>query len=355
MPPDLDLDPEHADLLNLPALQDWIDAQAGIPGSGPVTSITRLTGGSQNNIFLMARTGGAFVLRRPPRHLRDNSNDTMLREARVLGALAGTDVPHPRLYAVCDDPDVLGGATFYVMAPIEGFVPMGPLPDPYDTDPTWRNRIGFTMVEAAAKLAAVDHETVGLADFGRSEHWAERQVGRWRSQLEGYADVAGYPGPDLPGVDELGDWLDRNRPAAVRIGILHGDYQFANVMLEPDRPELAAIIDWELCTLGDPMLDLAWMCTAWTEESDPEGRAPQLQPWDAMASRAELVAHYGDVTGRPIDDFPWFFVLACYKLGILLEGTHARACAGKAPRQIGDALHAYARWLFAKGQQLVAG
>ncbi len=340
-------------LLDIERLNDWLAGETDVPGRGPVTGVEKLTGGSQNNIYRMRREGGEFVLRRPPEHVRPNSNETMLREARVLGAIAGSDVPHPTLYAACSDLDVIGVA-FYLMAPIDGFTPMGELPGRYATDPAWRRAIGRGLVEAAAALAAVDHEAVGLADFGKPDAWLERQVSRWRSQLDGYSKLEGYGAPDLPGVDALGEWLEANRPGECRIGIIHGDYQFANVMFARDEPRLAAVVDWELSTLGDPLLDLAWTLTAWWEEGDPEGKTPQLQPWSDMGSRAELIAYYGEVSGRDMAPMPWFFALACYKLAILLEGTYARACAGKAPKAIGDGLHGYARWLLAKGNQFIA-
>lgn len=338
-------------LLRWGPLQDWV-AASDLPGSGPVTGAVQLTGGSQNNIFLLTRGDARMVLRRPPRHLRPNSDDTMLREARVLAALAGTDVPHPELYDVCADTDVLG-CCFTVMSVVDGFTPSGELPGRYATDPSWRRDLGFAMVDGAAALAAVDPVAVGLADFGRPDHWIERQVGRWRSQLDGYASFEGYGEPDLPGVDRVGDWLAANAPTDFRLGLIHGDLQFANVMARHDQPELAGIVDWELSTLGDPRLDLGWLLTAWLEPGDPPGRGGYARPWDAFPSRAELVARYHERTGLSVDDVDWWFTLACYKLGILLEGTHARACAGKAPKEIGDILHGTAVWLFAKAVQLV--
>lgn len=340
-------------LLDVDKLNDWLTAQDGVPGSGPITAVEKLTGGSQNNIYRMQRDGGEFVLRRPPEHLRPKSNDTMLREARVLAALAGSGVPHPTFYAACPDLDVIGVA-FYLMERIEGFTPMGELPGRYATDADWRRKIGPALVEGAASLAAVDHEAVGLADFGKPDAWLERQVSRWRSQLEGYTKFDGYDGPNLPGVEVLGDWLEANRPDECRIGIIHGDYQFANVMFSPSEPKLAAVVDWELSTLGDPLLDLAWTLTAWREDGDPEGQGPQLAPWSDMGTRAELIEYYGAVSGRSMSAMPWFFALACYKLGILLEGSHARASAGMMPKAIGDSLHAYASWLFEKGNQIIA-
>ena len=146
-------------LLDWPRLQEWVASQPGLPGDGPVTAVEQLTGGSQNNIFLLTRGGGErmerMVLRRPPRHLRKNSNDTMLREARVLGAIAGSGVPHPEFFAVCADTDVIG-VCFYVMGAIDGFTPMGQMPGSYGTDVEWRRTLSFELVEGAARLGAVE-------------------------------------------------------------------------------------------------------------------------------------------------------------------------------------------------------
>lgn len=341
---------DFGSLLNWSNLNDWIAAQ-DLPGAGPVTDVMRLTGGSQNNLFLMSRGDERFVLRRPPVHPRANSNDTMLREARVLKALAGSPVPHPHLYAACSDTSVIG-VCFYVMAPLEGFSPMGELQGRYGSDPTWRRAMGAELVDAAAALGSVDHVAVGLADLGKPHDWHARQVGRWRSQLEGYRELANYEGHALPHVDEVGRWLADNVPADGRIGIIHGDYQFPNVMFSLLSPQITGIIDWELTTLGDPLLDLGWVLSSWREPGDPPGKAPMVTPWDGFMTRAELIRRYGDLTGRDMRAMPWFFALACYKLACILEGTYARAKAGQAPMETGERLHAAALWLMAKGHQL---
>ncbi len=347
------MDLNHFDgLLQWEALQLWIET-SDVPGSGAVMAVEQLTGGSQNNIFKLTRADGTLsVLRRPPRHLRAKSNDTMLREARVLSALRGSGVPHPEFFDVCAELDVIG-TTFYVMGAIDGFTPMGTLPGQYATDSHWQRRFGEELVEGAAKLGAVDYVRAGLADFGKAEQWVERQAPRWRAHLESYSQLAGYGKPDIPNVDRVGDWLTANQPSSCTIGIIHGDYQFANVMFAHDAPRLAAMVDWELSTLGDPLLDLAWMMQAWSEPGDPEGKPSQV-PWiQGQATRAELVAHYGAVSGRDMSDYPWYFTLACYRLGIILEGTHARAIAGQAPKEFGDLLHAYTLWLFAMANQWI--
>lgn len=146
----------------------------------------------------------------------------------------------------------------------------------------------------------------------------------------------------------------RNLPADRRIGIIHGDFQFPNVMFAHDAPKIAGLIDFELSTIGDPMLDLAWVLTSWIEEGDPPGRAPGVNPWSGFMSRAQLIALYGELTGRSTADVPWYFTLACYKLGCILEGSYARSKAGLATVETGERLHAVALWLMKKARQLVA-
>ena len=211
------------------------------------------------------------------------------------------------------------------------------------------------MVRAASALAGVDYLAVGLTGFGKPDNWLERQVGRWRSQLEGYLKLPGYNSIDIPNVEEVGDWLERNRPPRCQIGIVHGDFQFANVMFSGDEARLAAVVDWELCSLGDPMLDMAWMLTALVEPGDPPGRDHSFHPSGGLPARADLTRLYGELTGRNMDDFGWFFVLACYKLGIILEGSYARALSGQADPAMGDRLHSVALWLLERARMSAGG
>jgi aminoglycoside phosphotransferase (APT) family kinase protein len=338
-------------LIDWSRLDAWLATQ-DVPGSGPITSVQKLTGGLQNNVFLLRRGGETCVLRRPSKHLRPGSNETMLREARVLKALTGTAVPHPQFYAVCDDPTVIG-ACFYLMEPLEGFAPSQQLPGSYATDSAWRRSMGEELVRGAAALASVDHRAVGLADLGKPDGWHERQVSRWRSQLESYRSMPNYDGA-LPNVDEVGRWLTDNLPKDTRIGIVHGDFQFANVMFSRQAPRISGVVDWELTSLGDPFLDLGWILTSWWEQGDPDGKKPLLQPWDDFMSRDQLVRMYGEITGRDTSVAPWFFVLACYKLACLLEGTYARSKQGQVPANVGHHVHAYALWLMNKAAQLAA-
>jgi aminoglycoside phosphotransferase (APT) family kinase protein len=330
-------------LVQLDALLGWMDAE-GL-GSGPLSDVTSLSGGTQNLLLRFERSGKTYVLRRPPLHLRRNSNETMRREARVLGALVDTDVPHPRLFAACGDENVIGAA-FYLMQPIDGFNPTEGLPELHSGSSEVRHRMGLAMVDGIAALARVDYQQVGLEGFGKPEGFLERQVGRWKTQLDGYSELDGYDGPEIPGVDDVARWLDAERPLDWRPGILHGDFHLANVMFRPDSGELAAMVDWELSTVGDPLLDLGWLMATWPDDDGPAAGAIGLTPWEGWATRDELVEHYARSSDRDLTHANWYAVMACYKLGIILEGTHARAAAGKADQATGDLLHATTVGLF---------
>jgi aminoglycoside phosphotransferase (APT) family kinase protein len=325
------------------ALAAWMSSQ-GL-GSGTVSDIQLLAGGTQNILARFRFADRDFVLRHPPAHLRANSNETMRREARVLAAIASTNVPHPGLIAACPDDNILGGA-FYLMEPVNGFNATTGLLELHAKSPAVRHRMGLAIAEGAAALGNLDHLSLGLEGFGRPEKFLERQVARWGDQLGSYAEFAGWSGPrEIPGVDKVASWLEANRPEQGRAGILHGDYHLANVMYAPDSGELAAIVDWELATIGDPLLDLGWLLATWPDREDAD-YAPSIEPWEDFPSSAELVAQYGKFSDRDLAAIDWYAVLACYKLGILLEGSHARASAGKAPREIGDRLHAKTISLF---------
>ena len=322
-------------LVDLAALANWMDAQ-GL-GSGPLEDVQRLAGGTQNILLKFSRAGRSYVLRRPPPVLRANSNDTMRREARMLAALKGTNVPHPELIAACPDETILGAA-FYLMQPIDGYNPSTGLPEPFASSPQLRHQMGLSLVDGIAALGALDYVALGLTGLGKPDNYLERQVGRWKAQLESYAEFPEWDGlKDLPDIDGVSRWLEEHRPRIFTPGIIHGDYHLANVMYRFDAPRLAAIVDWELTTIGDPLLDLGWLLATWPEG---EGSAATVTPWEGFPSADELIAHYAEQTTRDLSRIHWYGVLACYKLGIILEGTYARACAGKAPKAIGDQLHA---------------
>jgi len=337
-------------LVDRDALARWMDRQ-GL-GAGPIESLSSLSGGTQNVMLRFTRGSSSFVLRRPPLHPRANGNETIRREIRVLSALRGTDVPHARLIAACADTEVLG-ASFYLMEPIDGFNATVGLPPLHAGNASVRHGMGLALIDGLLRLGRVDPSDVGLMDFGKVEGFLERQVSRWTKQLAGYQEYAGWPGAhEIPDVERIAGWLERHRPSGFRPGIMHGDYHFANVLYRNDGPELAAIVDWELATIGEPLLDLALVLTTWPRTNDPTSM--KIEPWDGFPSTTELVDHYAAHSDRNLSALPWYEVLACFKLGILLEGTFARACAGKADTRLGERFHARTRALFERASSLVS-
>ncbi|WP_040491000.1 phosphotransferase family protein [Ilumatobacter nonamiensis] len=340
---------ETVEGVDLDRLRQWMDEQD--LGSGDLTDVAQLTGGTQNVLVRFRRDGRDYVLRRPPLHKRANSDETMRRESRVLAALAGTDVPHPRFIAGEPDDEVLG-ASFYLMEPVDGFNAAAHLPEPHRSDPAMQREMGLALIDGAATLSTVDHEQVGLGDLGRPDGYLERQVGRWRKQLAGYREISDQWVPDIPGIDDVGNWLDANRPESSAPGIIHGDYHTANVMYRHDGPQLAAIVDWELTTIGDPLIDLG-LIIAFRTPDDEADAGPAAELVQAFPSVDDLVARYAERSGRDVSAAAWYGVLACYKTGIILEGTHVRAIAGKAPKATGDTLHAITLSLFRKADRLI--
>ncbi|WP_313053509.1 phosphotransferase family protein [Pseudomonas lopnurensis] len=327
-------------------LAAWMDGQ-GLE-SGPLEDVRLLTGGTQNLLLRFRRGRREFVLRRPSAALREIGGKTISREARVLRALAGSPVPHAGFVAECTDERVLG-ARFYLMRPVDGFNPNSAdgLPMPHAGDPALRRRMGLAMVDGLLALHALDSREVGLEDFGRPAGFHQRQVSRWLAQLDSVRELSGWRGPDgLPGLAELAAWLGANCPADFTPGILHGDYHLSNVMFRRDSPELAAIVDWELATIGDPLLDLAWLVVTWPGADGRGAGTIEVHPRDGFPSVDELVERYRAGSPRSLEHFTWHLVLAGFKLGIFLECSYARACAGKASMAHGVKHHASALRLF---------
>jgi aminoglycoside phosphotransferase (APT) family kinase protein len=238
-------------------------------------------------------------------------------------------VPHTEAVAVCTDTDVLG-RTFYLMGFVDGWSPMDleavpgggrRWPEPFHTDVDARKGLAHQLVEGIALLSKVDWRARGLGDLGRPDGFHERQVDRWTAFLER------IKGRELPGFDEAAAWLRAHEPLDYVPGIMHGDYQFANVMYEHGAPaRLAAIVDWEMGTVGDPKLDLGWVVNSWPEETvTGEGTVGGYVDMTHMPGRSEVLARYAEVSGRQVDDIDYYCVLAKWKLAVVLEQGYQRA------------------------------
>jgi aminoglycoside phosphotransferase (APT) family kinase protein len=311
-------------LVDVERLARWMDAQ-GLPGAGEPLTARFVTGGASNEIFELRRGDARMALRRPPRKVPRGRNETMLREHRVLAALRDTDVPHTRVLAACDDESVLG-ACFYVMEWVDGWSCMATdgWPAPFDTDLEARKGLAWELVDAIAKLGRVDWRARGLEGFGRPEGFHDRQVDRWLAHL------AACRFRELPGIDEAAAWLRGHRPRTWTPGIMHGDYQFANVMFRHGAPaRMAAIVDWEMATVGDPLLDLAWVVMGWPDPGEDRAHAGYVD-YTGMPTRAELLERYARTSGLPVDEMDHYVILARFKLAIVLEAGYARYVAGGA-------------------------
>jgi aminoglycoside phosphotransferase (APT) family kinase protein len=308
-------------VIDVARLADWMD-DAGLPGKGQTANARFLSGGTQNEIYEIRRGEASCVIRIPPPEAPADRDKGILREWRIIDALDGTDVPHTAAIAMCPDTAVLG-RPFYLMGFVDGWSPMDHKrwPQPFDTDFDARAGLAYQLAEGIALLSKVDWRAKGLDDLGRPDGFHERQVDRWTGFFER------IKGRELDGLEVATKWLRAHRPLDFIPGLMHGDYQFANVMYRDGAPaHLAAIVDWEMGTVGDPKLDLAWMVQGWPEDtSAPEAAETSYVDLQGMPSRSRLVDHYAEVSGRQVDDLDYYLVLAKWKLAIVLEQGFQRA------------------------------
>jgi aminoglycoside phosphotransferase (APT) family kinase protein len=308
-------------LIDVQRLEAWLDDE-GLPGKGESLHTAFVAGGTQNEIYEVQRGELHGALRIPPPEAPAPRDEGILREWRIIDALRGTDVPHTPAIAACADPSVLGRA-FYLMGFVDGWSPMNVdgWPAPFDADVEARQGLAFQLVEGIALLSKVDWRAKGLHDLGRPDGFHERQVDRWTTFLER------IKGRELPGFDEAAAWLREHKPIDYVPGLMHGDYQFANVMFRHGGPaQLAAIVDWEMGTVGDPKLDLGWVTSSWPEDtSEGTGGAGGYVDMTGMPSKSKVLAHYAEVSGRQVDDIAYYEVLAKWKLGVVLEQGFQRA------------------------------
>ena len=331
------------------ALQRWVRAQ-GLGST--VTDVEPLTGGTQNIVVRLRVDGRPMVLRRPPLHPRPTSDKTMLREIAALRTLAGTPVPHPELIAGCDELDVLG-VVFYLMQEVDGFNPGDDMDEAYVRDAGMRHDVGLSYAASLALLGNVEWEGSPLAELKRPGSFLQRQVPQFLRLLESYRHK--HYAPESLAVTELAEWLEANCPPDGKPGIMHGDPHLSNVLLRRDKPELAAFVDWEMCTIGDPLLDLGWMLICWPQEANTITTGAELAALGGLATRGELLEAYLAAGGRETSRLDWYLAMACFKLGIVIEGTWSRFLVGQASRDAGERLHTSAQNLIDVGTRVAKG
>ena len=290
--------------------------------------VTAIRGGGSCEMFRIDRLGESWMVRRAPRTAVSDTAHQVVREARIMESLAAQGVPVPYVLAWSEDPAVLG-APFFVMSFVDGgVIRRNGLPPPLRDDPGSQGRIGEQLMDTLVDLHAVDWTKTVLADIARPDRFLDRQVDRWMTQLDSYRLR------DLAGVDDIACWLQANLPEHGQLTVMHGDYKVDNLIWAPaPPPKVVCVVDFEMTTVGDPLIDLAWAMIFWPEDGNsialaapgaPNGMAPE-----SCQSPSELVDRYADATGRDLSRFGWYQAFSAWKLAIVLEGSYATHLRGE--------------------------
>jgi aminoglycoside phosphotransferase (APT) family kinase protein len=282
-------------------------------------------GGQSNPTFLLSAGTNRYVLRTKPSGQLLPSAHAIEREYRVMSALAGTDVPVPPVLCLCEDSEVIGRA-FYVMGYVEGRVLFDPaLPEMTREE---RSALFAEMNRVIAALHGLDYHKLGLDDFGRPGHYLERQIARWSRQYRASETE------HIAAMERLMEWLPARIPAGGEASIVHGDYRLDNLILDPRKPRILAVVDWELSTVGDPLVDLSYHMQIWRLTADQfRGMAGRDIGALGIPSEAQYLAAYSGRTGREeVDPRAWEFymVFNMFRLAAILQGVLKRALDGNA-------------------------
>jgi aminoglycoside phosphotransferase (APT) family kinase protein len=319
----------------------WLAAT--IDGAEPPFAFSLITGGHSNLTYLVVdATGRRLVLRRPPLgHVLATAHD-MAREHRIITAVGHSDVPVAPALGLCTDTAV-NGAPFYVMGFVDGVV----LDDPDKAEsvpmPT-RHLLGIDLVDVLADLHVVDVDAVGLGDLAKRDGYVERQIKRWSTQW------ASSKTRELPAIEAVVERLGRSVPVQQGVSIAHGDFRFGNCLSDVASGRIAAVLDWELCTLGDPLADLGYLGVYWSDAERGPGRQNDPTLAGGFPSYRELVERYEARTGRDASGIDYYVAFSCFRLAVITEGVYARYLHGV----MGDAT-AEQLALFKNGTEQLAG
>jgi aminoglycoside phosphotransferase (APT) family kinase protein len=308
-------------------LREYLDAQLG---DSVDLVVEPMAGGGSCDVYAVTRGEARWVLRQAPPHRSSATAHDVLREFRFLDAIKDEPVRIARPVLACDDPDVFG-APFYIMACIDGVPVRGAIPEAWTERPAEQGRALEELVDALAAIHSVDWNACGLGEFAHSGPYLERQIGRWLSQL------ASYEGRELPTAHQVGDWLAGSLPPDQAPALAHGDYKLDNVLFATSAPpELLAVVDWEMASIGDPLVDLAWAMIfhPGPESTMPLGVGTPGFDRGQLPSIAVLVARYAERTGRDVSRVDWYDVFSRWKLAIVLEGSYAKFLRGESKKPV---------------------
>ena len=313
------------DAFDVPAVHAWLSTQAP-ELAGPVPEVRQFSGGASNLTYLLAYPGRELILRRPPAGHKAASAHDMAREYRVQSLLAPAYPYVPRMVAYCGDASVIG-AEFYVMERIAGLIPRARLPRQVPRDEATVRALCESVVDRLVELHQVDPQAAGLGDLGKGWGYVERQVRGWSQR---YTASKTW---NVPSFTKVMAWLEANRPADVAQRVVHNDYRFDNVVLDPDEPtRVVGVLDWEMATVGDPLMDLGGSLAYWVQAGDSRPfRAFKLQPTDApgMLTRQEVVRRYAERTGLAVDDWRFYEVFGLFRVAVIAQQISYRYMRGE--------------------------
>lgn len=293
-----------------------------LPGAaGQPIAVEQFPGGHSNLTYLVRVGDRELVLRRPPVGSKVKTAHDMGREVRVLSRLAPAWSPAPRPILHCDDPAVLG-CPFYLMERKRGIILRRELPPGLAIDAATARRLSEVLVDGLAELHAIDFAAIGLGDLGRPEGYVERQVRGWSERY------AGSRTDDIPVVDRVAGWLAASMPASPPPALIHNDYKYDNIVLDPaDVTRIIGVLDWEMATIGDPLMDLGTSLAYWVEAGDPPGMiamrfGPTTLP--GMMTRAEIAARYAERTGRSVEHIVFYYAFGLFKTAVVAQQIYWR-------------------------------
>jgi aminoglycoside phosphotransferase (APT) family kinase protein len=320
--------------INRDGVEAWFSEH--VPGVQLPLTFDRISGGHSNLTYgVRDNAGNRWALRRPPLGKRLGSAHDMGREHRVVSALAQTPVPVAPVAGFCEDESV-NEAPFYVMEFVEGPILRGLAEADAFPDEADRRAIGERVVDTLVDIHAVDPDAVGLGELGRKEEYVARQLGRWQGQWEKSKTR------ELPAIDAVHERLAARIPGQGPATIVHGDYRLDNMILTP-AGEVAAVVDWELCTLGDPLADVGLLMVYWPEAGEDDISLGQPATMaSGFPKRDELKVRYAERSGRDLSQLDFFVALGYWKLAIILEGVYARYAAGQYGK-VDPGIEAFAR------------
>jgi aminoglycoside phosphotransferase (APT) family kinase protein len=305
--------------INEPRVSAWL--RDNITGAAPPFQYELIAGGHSNLTYRVTdATGNRFVLRRPPTgHVLATAHD-MVREHKIISAVGKTSVPVPRTLGLCTDTEV-NDAPFYVMSYVDGVVLDSPeRAEGIGVDT--KTALSWHLIEVLADLHAADIDAIGLGDLAKREGYVERQLRRWIAQWENSKTR------ELPIIDELAARLAKDIPLQQGVSIAHGDYRFGNCMVDLASARISAVLDWELCTLGDPLADLGYLGVYWAGTDGRFGRANDPTGAGGFPSHSDLVEHYAVRTGRDVSRIGYYVAFSAFRLAVISEGVHARYLHG---------------------------